>query len=265
MSEHASSSSRRDDEIAALIEREAGRLHALGVRFCGDATEAEDLVQETFLNAYRGFDTFEGRAKASTWLYSIAARVCQRMHRRRSGEPERIESLDELLPFGDTPMAVAPGEGDPLAESIRDESRRRIEGAIAALPLEFRMPLVLKEIAGLPLSEIARALGVNAATVKTRLHRARLKLRSALESALPRREVPPAAYSRQICLDLLTAKQEALDRGETFTFPDRIVCERCSELFATLDLSNDLCREIARDRLPDAVRRRLLEALAAER
>jgi len=249
----------REVAIPLLVDAHGGRLFSLGLRFCGDREEARDLVQETFLQAFRKWDQFEGRARASTWLYTIASRVCQRFHRKRSGEPERLESLDELLPFGSGPMAVAPSPQDePLARELRTEAREQAEAAIASLPLAFRMPLVLKEIAGLSLVEVAAVLGLKEATVKTRLHRARLRVRKALEAALPRRPVPPVIYSKQVCLDLLKAKQEALDRGADFEFPDRIVCERCAELFATLDLTQGICRDIARGELPPELRRELL-------
>lgn len=248
-----------------LVAAQAPRLYALGLRFCGSPQEAEDLVQETFLQAYRHWDGFEERSSPATWLYTIASRVCQRFHRKRSGEPDRIASFEELLPSFDPdqggPMGVAPEDDDPLAATIRSESRERLEQAIAELPLDFRMPLVLKELVGLSVREVAQALGLEEATVKTRLHRARLKLRRALEEGLPQRDVPPPAYSRQVCLDLLQAKQDALDNDRPFRFPEGLVCERCAELFATLDLAQSLCHEVGRGELPAPVRAALLERL----
>src|SRR6476619_6156127 len=70
-------------------------------RLCGEPEAAKDLVQETFLNAYRGFDRFRGEARISTWLYTIASRVCLRMRRRRKGAPERVLSLEEFIPTSD--------------------------------------------------------------------------------------------------------------------------------------------------------------------
>ena len=245
--------------LTRLVESEGDRLYSLSLRFCGHREEAEDLVQETFLQAYRKWSQFQGRSSPGTWLYTIASRLCQRMHRRKVGEPQRLESLDALLPFAEARMAVVPGEDDgPLAREIREEGRREIEAAIAGLPMGYRMPLVLKEVAGIPLAEIGDILGLKEATVKTRLHRARLHLRKALESALPTREVPPPAYSKQVCLDLMQAKQEALDRGVVFEFPDQMLCERCAELFATLDLSQAVCRDVARGKIPERLRRELL-------
>lgn len=256
----------REVALPLLVEREGPRLYALARRFCGEPQEAEDVVQETFLQAFRKWHQFEGRSSAATWLYTIAARTCRQHRRRRAGEPDRVQSLDELLPFGEPEMGVVPrGDelGGPLDEHVRAEGRRHVEQAILELDPSHRMPLVLKEIAGLSLAEVGAVLGIKEATVKTRLHRARLRLRKALESVLPRRAVPPPIYSRQVCLDLLNAKQESLDRGVDFEFPDRVVCERCAELFATLDLSGELCRDVARGALPDTVREQVLRALAA--
>lgn len=254
-----------EEALPILVEAQGGRLFSLALRFCGSREEAEDLVQETFLQAYRNWSQFQGRSSAATWLYTIASRLCQRMHRKRAGEPDRLESMDESLPFDEARIHVVPGDNNsPLAEQIRSEGRRRVEAAIASLPDDFRMPLVLKEILGFSVADVAAILDLKAATVKTRLHRARLRLRKALEDALPTEEVPPAAYSKQVCLDLLHAKQEALDHGTSFAFPDNVVCERCAEIFATLDLTRDLCGDLGRGALPDTLRRELLAHVGPE-
>lgn len=128
-----------EQALALLVETQGDRLYSLGIRFCGNREEAEDLVQETFLQAYKNWSQFQGRSSAATWLYTIASRVCQRFHRKKSGEPDRLESLEELLPFGESRMAVVPdGDDGPLALKIREEGRLQIEAAIAALPIEFR-------------------------------------------------------------------------------------------------------------------------------
>ena len=83
-------------------------------------------------------------------------------------------------------------------------------------------------------------------------HRGRLKVRKALEVGLPERELPPPAYDRQVCMDLLTAKMEALDRGVEMPNADQIICERCRAVFATLDLATDVCASMAAgDVLPE--------------
>lgn len=252
----------REEAIPLLVAAHGGSLYSLGLRFCGNREEAKDLVQETFLQAFRKWHLFEGRARPSTWLYTIASRVCHRFHRKRSGEPDRLESLEELLPFAESRMATVPEDGDgPLAQKIREEARREVEQAIAGLPITFRMPFVMKEIVGFSIVEVAGILGLKEATVKTRLHRARLRVRKAVEDALPRTEVPPPIFSKLVCLDLLRAKQEALDRGVGFEFPNQVVCERCAELFATLDLAQGICQDIARGDLPEELRRELLASI----
>jgi RNA polymerase sigma-70 factor (ECF subfamily) len=246
-----------EEAIPRLVDAYGGRLYALGKRFCGNEEEAKDLVQEVFLAAFRKWKQFEGRSKPSTWLFTIASRACRRMHRRRSGEPRRIESLDELLPFAEDRMAVVPEDELARAE-LAERSRREVERAIAELPAVFRMPFVLKELAGFPVEEVAAILGVKEATVKTRLHRARLRVRKALEPKLPRRALPPTPFSRALCLDLLAAKQEALDRGLAFEFPGEVICERCAELFASLDLEQGVCRSLAEGELPESLREAIL-------
>lgn len=82
--------------VSRLFEEHGARLYRLGLRFCGSADEAQDLVQEVFLQAFRKWDQFDGRSAPATWLYTIAARRCQRRHRRRAGEPRSLLSLSSL-------------------------------------------------------------------------------------------------------------------------------------------------------------------------
>ncbi len=245
--------------VARLAHEHAAGLYTLGLRFCGDPTKAEDLVQEVFLNALKGWAGFEGRSDPKTWLYTIAARACKRMHRTRSGEPSSIGSLDALLPF-DEPLVARVEDGGPLGEQVRREARERLEASIVGLPEEFRVPLVLKEIAGFSMPEVAQILGLEEGTVRSRVHRSRLKLRKAIEGALPKGESPPPAYPEQTCMDLLNAKQSALDRG--VPFDTSVVCERCRSVFETLDLTKEICRDLAAGQLPEGVRERLAAKLA---
>lgn len=249
--------------LQRLVDEYGGQLYSLGLRFCGDRTEAEDLVQEVFLQAFRAWSTFEGRSSPKTWLYTIAARTCQRMHRKRAGEPDRIGSLDELLPFGEALIAAVPSELDDAVQiQIRREARERLEAAIASLPDEFRVPLILKEIVGFTVPDVAQVLGIEEGTIRSRVHRARLKLRAAVDAVIPRdpKEAPPPAYDQQTCLDLLNAKQDALDRG--VPFDSTIICDRCRSVFSSLDLTQEVCRDLAQDTLPVGLRSRLSAAIS---
>lgn len=244
--------------IERLLRLHGGRLHAIATRLCRSRDAAADLVQETFLQAFRKWHQYAGDADPVSWLYTIAARQCRRMHRRRAGEPREVLPLDDASPFAAPKVATVDG----VDAGARAEMRERLEEAIARLPVAFRMPLVLKDVVGLAAEEIARVLGVTPTTVRTRVHRARMRLRADLARGLPKRPLPKAAYARAVCLDLLRAKQHALDAGVPMPGGDQIVCERCRAVFATLDLAQDVCRTLGDGKLPGSLQRQILKKLA---
>lgn len=247
-----------EQALPRLLEQHGPQLYRLSLKLCGHPQDAEDLVQEIFLIAWRKWHQFQGQSRATTWLYRIAARACMRRRRRRSGEPSHLESLSELLPRADATVPDLQTFDSPLDSQLRRESREAVERAIASLPIHFRMPLVLKEIVELPLSDIAAILDLKEATVKTRVHRGRLLLRRALAEVLPQQEAPPPDHPRQMCLDLLHAKQESLDRGVPFAVPQEELCTRCRSLFATLDLGHGICESLRRgETLPPKLRQAL--------
>jgi RNA polymerase sigma-70 factor (ECF subfamily) len=242
-----------DVAVGRLFDEHGRALYRLGVRFCGSADEAQDLVQDVFLQAFRSWEQFDGRSAPSTWLYTIAARRCQRRHRRRAGEPRALMSLSSLLPASGDPVVDLASDSSPFDEALRAQMEERVAVAIAALPAVLRLPLILADIADVPLEDVARVLGVKIGTVKSRVHRARLRVRQTVAAALPSRTPAPPEHERRFCLDLLTAKQEAMDRGVPFPVRDGDVCERCRSLFATLDLTRDTCRRLAAGDMPAEV------------
>ena len=82
--------------VQELMESDGRKMYGLALKLCRNPSEAEDLVQDTFLQAFRKWDQFEGRSEPTTWLYTIASRLCQRRQRPRSGEPRRLESPDRF-------------------------------------------------------------------------------------------------------------------------------------------------------------------------
>ena len=258
---------RETDAAAAvqeLMESDGQKMYGLALKLCRNQSEAEDLVQDTFLQAFRKWDQFEGRSEPTTWLYTIASRLCQRRQRSRSGEPRRLESLTDLLPIGESSIPEIPTAADsPLDEHLKKEARDQVERALAELPVHLRLPLVLKDIAELSLSQVAQVLGIKPATVKTRVHRARLALRRALAEVLPKRHSPAPDHPQRVCLDLLNAKQEALDRGAEFPVPQDELCTRCQSLLSTLDLAHDVCSELSLSGLPAELRHKINEHLGS--
>ena len=108
----------REEAIPRLLDLHGGRLLGLGQRICGTPEEAEDLVQEIFVQAWRKWDQFDGRSDPFVWLYTIARRICQRMHRKRAGEPERLESLDVLAQDQDARKFVECGPKPTLLRMV---------------------------------------------------------------------------------------------------------------------------------------------------
>ena len=254
-----------DTAIPRLMDDYADHVYGLGLRLCDDPDKAQDLVQETFLRALKSWDGFDGRSKPSTWLYTIASRACQRMERRRAGQPRHMRPLEQLLPSGETTVLDLPSSGEtPLEWVERRDVIRAVRRAIDSLPLHFRLPLVLKEIEGLSVEDVAKILGVKPATVKTRLHRARLLVRKELSRPLPQRAAADGGTNEGACLDLLWAKQEALDRGVAFPIPEEHFCERCRSVFATLDMAEDVCYALGNAKLPEDARRALEERVMRE-
>jgi RNA polymerase sigma-70 factor (ECF subfamily) len=159
-------------------------MYRYASRLCGETEAAKDLVQETFLNAYRGFKNFRGDAQISTWLYTIASRVCLRMRRKRKGAPERELSLDEFIPTSDGEFRLQiPVEGLSPEDALQNKQlREALDAAIAKLPKKYKMVLVLRDMEGLSAKEAGAVMGLNERAVKSRLHRARLFVRRELSA-----------------------------------------------------------------------------------
>ncbi len=266
-----SSAERAETAIPTLVELHAPKLYNLATRLCGNAADAEDMVQDVFLQAHRKWHTFRGDSDPGTWLYAIAARSCKSRLRRKGGIDRRMPAVSQLLPFGDTRIIDLPEAADertsgPLAATISRESSAAIHAAILTLPEHFRVPLVLKEMLELPIDDVAAALRIKPETVKTRVHRARLLLRKALinRKGLPHSDAPAPTYEKQVCMDLLKAKLNAMDQGRGFPIGQDVVCERCRAVFAELDLAQNTCVRLAEGKLPERVRTAILKAVSQE-
>ena len=148
----------------------------------GDAEDARDIAQETFLRAWTNLRSFEGTAAFGTWLHSIAInQVRSEMRRRSAAKRGSPGSLDAMGGEDDSPFEPASGApGAPEALSTREDVAR-LRRAIAHLDPEQRETLVLREFQGMSYEEIAEVTGVPTGTVRSRLFRARNELRERLE------------------------------------------------------------------------------------
>lgn len=183
------------DQEAALLERiragdkaacgECVELHSPGVyrlalRMMRNEAEAEDVVQETFLSAFKAIDSFEGRAGLSTWLYRIAYNAA--LMRLRRAQP-LVVSVDEPLELEDgteVPRELHDWCCLPERDFETAEARTELERAIRELPEKLRAVFTLRELEGLTTEQVAEALDLSTDNVKQRLHRARLWLRERL-------------------------------------------------------------------------------------
>lgn len=178
------STSQQRDDFDKLYRDHVDLVYRYAHRLCGETETAKDLVQETFLNAYRGFEGFRGDARISTWLYTIASRACMRMRRKRMGQPERELSLDEFIPTSDGEFRLQiPVDGLTPEEALENkELRQALDQAIQKLPSKYRVTLVLRDMEGLSAKEVGTVMGANERAVKSRLHRARLFVRRELSA-----------------------------------------------------------------------------------
>jgi RNA polymerase sigma-70 factor, ECF subfamily len=160
--------------FASLVQRWRDPLFRY-LRSIVPEESAEDALQETFLAVFRGAGGFRGDGSARAWLFGIARRMAARQRRRRAGEPARTEPLEAL--------GVAAGWGatrDPEELASALEDRTRLQAALDALSDEDREVIVLADLEQLTGPEVAELLDLSVSAVKSRLHRARLRLMAEL-------------------------------------------------------------------------------------
>jgi RNA polymerase sigma-70 factor (ECF subfamily) len=177
------------EQIVAKYEK---KIFNLILRHISDREEAEDLTQETFLNAYKSFATFRGECKIHTWLCQIALNQCKNRFRQRDRR-RNVEgpSLDAPAPRGQAgsdeatrPLEIPDWDQSPQEVLIRNETYRYVLKAIESLPDEYRTVIVLCDLQQLSYQQIAQITGLSLEAVKTRIHRGRLMLRRKVDAYL---------------------------------------------------------------------------------
>jgi len=182
----------RNGDLAAfedVYRRHGPRLFNVALRLVNNPADAEEVLQEVFLQAYRKLSGFRGEASFGTWLHRLAVNAClDRLRSRAARESGRTEVLDA--------DAVPADRGRPAAELA--VSRMDLERAIAQLPEGYRAVFVLHDVEGFDHQEVGSILGVSEGTSKSQVHKARLRLRELLTAAAPAAPLPmrPEAAGR---------------------------------------------------------------------
>jgi len=169
-------------EFARLVEQYSPMIYRLGSKMLDNPQDVEDMLQETFIKAYRHLGDFDGRSSLSTWLYRIATNEALMAMRRK--RPDTISfdepQADETEP--QEPLQIVDWCCMPEQELMSAEGRAYLDKAVESLPTSLRVVFLLRDIEGLSTRETTEVLNLSEMAVKTRLSRARLQLRETLST-----------------------------------------------------------------------------------
>jgi RNA polymerase sigma-70 factor (ECF subfamily) len=167
----------------ALVSRHQQRVFAMTARMLRSDDDAAEVVQEAFLAAYKHLPEFRGESAFGSWVYRIAANyaLMRLRHRKVTAQVEEPEGSPTFNERGSLVDEVADWSRDAEEQTLDAELRHAIDDASARLPEEYRQVFLLRDVEGLSYDEIARAVGDSVPAIKSRLHRARLALRAAID------------------------------------------------------------------------------------
>lgn len=167
------------DDFRSIVEEHTDLVYGVAYRMMSNAQDAEDVTQETFLSAFRHWESFRGGSSVGTWLYRIAVNAClMRLRKEKRARASRVEPG-----YADTDVLdwVPDQSGTPEEHAINSELREEMVKALAALPSDLRAAVVLRDVQGMSNAEAAAVLGVSVPSMKAKLHRGRVLLRKRLE------------------------------------------------------------------------------------
>lgn len=167
--------------MESLMGKYSQRLYNFGLKICRNPVDAEDLVQDTFINMMRYMKDFRYETKFKNWLYRVAVTACIRMRKKSKFAPDQEISMDDA-DFKDALEAESNGGliEEPIDRLISLENEQAVKNAILKLPPQYRLILVLRDIEGFSVEETAKITGLSQSNVKVRLHRARNQIRDIL-------------------------------------------------------------------------------------
>lgn len=166
--------------FAELLDQNSNQIYRLALKMVGNVQDAEDILQETFIKAYNNIDTFEGRAKVSTWLYRIAVNQSLMTIRKRKRDEVLLDPEVETQNGESLPRQIVDWCCLPEKELMSNETHLHIEEAIKTLSDSNRAAFLLRDVEGLSTQDAAEALDISESALKVRLMRARMQLREEL-------------------------------------------------------------------------------------
>lgn len=168
------------EALALLVERYSQQVYRLALKILNDQQDAEDVLQETFIKVLRALPSFEGRSNLSTWIYRIAVNEALMLTRKQKSPQISIDEDRENDESESDPVEIVDFCCLPERELLSTEARQFLDKAMQKLSPALRAVFVLRDLEGLSVRETAETLEISEMTVKTRLLRARLKLREEL-------------------------------------------------------------------------------------
>jgi RNA polymerase sigma-70 factor (ECF subfamily) len=175
------------EAFEGLVRRHEKRMLNIAFRMVGDFEDACEVVQDAFVSAYKNIKGFKGSSRFSTWLSAIVMNLSRnRLKRMKARNRREPVSIDDPVTTGNGSVKAEPASDGPTAleELERKEIQQKVQGCIAALDVDFREVIVLRDIQGFQYDEIESMLDIPAGTVKSRLFRARAAVSECLKKVL---------------------------------------------------------------------------------
>ena len=244
--------------LEGLLERHQGQVYRFGMTLCRDPEDAAEVLQNTLLAMAESVGDFRGASSLSTWLYSIARSHCVKQRRKSKFAPRELWSLEAELEG-----AAEPPGTDALPDEVlaQKQIRQAVGAALAQLEPEQREVLVLRDMEGLTAAEVAEVMSTSVPAVKSRLHRARARLRDTVAATLGRTERP-----REQCPDVVPLFSRYLEGDIDAQTCERLQahvdqCAHCRPACELLKQTLAACRTGAVAEVPDDVQQAVRAAL----
>jgi RNA polymerase sigma-70 factor (ECF subfamily) len=254
------------EEVLASV---APAIHRFGLRMCRTAHDADDVLQDTLVSVTKHLAEFEGRSSLTSWVFTLARTACSR---RRRGLKNAPALSDDAL------VSSADGAPSPEARAADQELVTALSAALDSLTDDYREVILLRDVEGLSAPEAAAALGISVDALKSRLHRAREALRTALRPVLEGPVVEGATVARPVrgptapapsvggCPDIIGAWSKKLEGdlspNDCAAMEKHIeTCPACGSACHALKQALWACQRIRTTEVPPAIQARIKEAV----